>query len=106
MAWGRGLLERMQHPESKSLATDGSPSVAITHGLLRRRPIHDLAPFRLIAKEIDGSIQDDYAVFSDSKPLEYCAPQGGNAAMPLGDNHFIAKLLEQTIQGHVHERIR
>ena len=88
----------VQHPESKSLAPDGSPCVANTRGLLLRRPIRGFAPFRLIGKEVDRSAQDDYAVVSDITPLEYGSPQGVKANAPLSDNRAIAELLEEKLK--------
>jgi hypothetical protein len=63
--------EYYQHPESKSLAPDGSPCTANTRGLLRRRPIQAITPFRFTGKEVDRHVQDDANVFSDVRPLEY-----------------------------------
>jgi hypothetical protein len=88
----------VQHPESKSLASDGSPCVATTQGLLRRRPIHGLAPFRLMGKEIDRSTQDDFALFSDSKPLEYSHQPGDQANVPLSSHSAIAEILKRKIR--------
>jgi hypothetical protein len=86
------------YPEAKSLAPDGSPCRAATHGLLRRRPIHGLAPFRLMGKEIDRSIQDDFAVFSDSKPLEYGPQPLDQANVRLSTHGAITEMLKQRIQ--------
>jgi hypothetical protein len=49
----------VQHPESKSLAPDGSPCTATTHGLLRRRPIRGIPPLCLMGKEVDPGLPGD-----------------------------------------------
>ena len=88
----------VKHVEAKSLAPDGSPCVVNTQGLLQRRPIHGVAPFRLIGKEVDRSAQDDYAVLSDGTPLDYGTAEGARASAPLSDNRAIAQLLEEKIK--------
>lgn len=88
----------VQHAESKSSAPGGSPCVATTEGLLLRRPIHGLPAFHLIGKEVERSMQDDYAVVSDVKPLEYGIQQSGATNAPLSDNRSIARLLEEKIE--------
>lgn len=88
----------VRHPEAKSLAPDGSPCAATTHGLLRRRPIHGVPPFLLIGKEVDRSAQDDYAVFSDVKPLEYGSSQTSKARVPPSLQSSIVQMLEQKLK--------
>jgi hypothetical protein len=88
----------VQHPESKSLAPDGSPCTATTHGLLRRRPIRGVPPFRLMGKEVDRGMQDDYAVFSDVKPLEYGPSQSGEAHVPLSNQNRMVQMLERKLK--------
>jgi hypothetical protein len=88
----------VQHPEAKSLAPDGSPCTATTRGLLRRRPILGVPPFRLIGKEVDRSAQDDYAVFSDVKPLEYGSSQSGEANFSLSSQNSVVQMLEQKLK--------
>ena len=97
----------VQHVEAKSLAPGGPPCDANTQGLLQRRPIHGVAPFRLIGKEVDRSAQDDYAVVSDVTPLEYGTPQGAKVNVPLSDNRAIAELLEEKLKAvHIKELAR
>ena len=88
----------VRHPEAKSLAPDGSPCRAATHGLLRRRPIHGVSPFRLIGKEVDRSAQDDYAVFSDAKPLDYGSSQSGEVNLSPSSQNSIIQMLEQKLK--------
>ena len=72
--------EYFRHPEFKSLAPDGSPCVADTHGLLRRRPIEAIMPFNLMGKEVDRHKQDDVNVLSDIRPLQY-EQSGGSSGI-------------------------
>jgi hypothetical protein len=85
----------VRHPEAKSLAPDGSPCAATTQGLLRRRPIQGVPPFRLIGKEVDRSAQDDYAVFSDVTPLEYGTSRSDEEG---GSHSSIIQLLQQRMK--------
>jgi hypothetical protein len=92
--------EYTQHPEAKSLAPDGSPCTSTTRGLLRRRPIEAITPFRFIGKEVDRSMQDDLNVFSDVRPIEY-RPDGQQQAhksdiLPEG-HRYIARVVENNI---------
>jgi hypothetical protein len=93
--------EYTQHPEAKSLAPDGSPCTGTTRGLLRRRPIEAITPFRFIGKEVDRSMQDDLNVFSDVRPIEYQAnvqnEPSTSEIWPRGPSH-ITRVLEQTVE--------
>lgn len=87
----------VQHPEAKSLAPDGTPCTATTYGLLRRRPIHGVPPFRLIGKEVDRSAQADYAVFSDAKALDYGSSQSEENVL-MDNRNSIVQMLEQRLK--------
>ena len=93
--------EYTQHPEAKSLAPDGSPCTSTTRGLLRRRPIEAITPFRFIGKEGDRSMQDDLNVFSDVRPIEYRSDVQNQPrkreTWPEGHN-YIARTLEKNIE--------
>ena len=93
--------EYSQHPEAKSLAPDGSPCTGATRGLLRRRPIEAITPFRFIGKEVDRRMQDDLNVFSDVRPVEY-RPDGQNQPRERevwpGGHHHIARIVKQNFE--------
>jgi hypothetical protein len=93
--------EYTQHPEAKSFASDGSPCTSTTRGLLRRRPIEAITPFRFIGKEVDRRMQDDLNVFSDVRPIEYRADGQEQTRKPdiLPEGpHYIARVLEQNVE--------
>jgi len=46
------------HPEAKSLGPDGKECSFYTRGLLQRRPIKAMLPFRFIGKEIERKAQE------------------------------------------------
>jgi hypothetical protein len=93
--------EYTQHPEAKSLAPDGSPCTGTTRGLLRRRPIEAITPFRFIGKEVDRRMQDDLNVFSDVRPIEYqpvVQSQPRRLEIWPEGHHYIARTLEKTLE--------
>ena len=61
------------HPEAKSLRPDGKHCGAYTNGLLQRRPIEAMIPFRLIGKEIERKSQEgeDISALESTGPIEY-----------------------------------
>jgi hypothetical protein len=61
------------HPEAKSLGPDGKHCGAYTNGLLQRRPIEAMIPFRFIGKEIERKAQEgeDISVLESTGAVEY-----------------------------------
>jgi hypothetical protein len=88
----------VQHPELKSMAPHGSPCTAATHGLLQRRPVRALTPFGLIGKEVEGSIQDDFAVLSDAQVLEYGSLQDSEPISPSSGQTSFDRLLQRKLK--------
>jgi hypothetical protein len=67
------LWRHYLHREDKSLSPDGERCGAYTSGLLLRRPIQAMLPFRFIGKEIERRAQEgeDIGVIAGSGPLQY-----------------------------------
>ena len=61
------------HREAKSLGPDGKPCDFRTSGLLQRRPIKAMLPFRFIGKEIERKAQEgeDISVIESTGPIRY-----------------------------------
>jgi hypothetical protein len=61
------------HPEAKSLGPDGKPCGVDTKGLLQRRPIKAMKPFRFIGKEIERKAQEgeDISVLETPGLIQY-----------------------------------
>lgn len=61
------------HPEAKSLGPDGRECGFYTTGLLQRRPINAMLPFRFIGKEIERKAQEgeDISIIESSGPIRY-----------------------------------
>jgi hypothetical protein len=61
------------HPEAKSLGPDGKPSDFRTSGLLQRRPIKAMLPFRFIGKEVERKAQEgeDISAIESDGPIRY-----------------------------------
>ena len=75
-----GILWRHYlHPEDKSLSPDGECCGPYTSGLLLRRPIKAMLPFRFIGKEIERKAQEgeDISIAESREPIEYQAHQTG-----------------------------
>ena len=51
-----------------------------------------------MGQEVDRGMQDDYAVFSDVKPLEYGSSQSGEADVPLSNQSPIVQMLEMKLK--------
>jgi hypothetical protein len=51
-----------------------------------------------MGKEVDRGMQDDYAVFSDVKPLEYGSSPSGEAKVPLSNQSSIVQMLERKLK--------
>ena len=67
------LWRHYLHPENKSLSPDGERCGPYTSGLLLRRPIQAMLPFRFIGKEIERKAQEgeDISVVENTGPFEY-----------------------------------
>jgi ribosomal protein L34E len=65
------------HPEDKSLAPEGECCGPYTSGLLLRRPIQAMLPFRFIGKEIERKAQEgeDISIAESRGPIQYQARQ-------------------------------
>ena len=61
------------HPEAKSLGPDGKPCDFRTSGLLQRRPIKAMLPFRFIGKEVERKAQEgeDISAIESDGPIRY-----------------------------------
>jgi len=61
------------HPEAKSLGPDGKECDFYTRGLLQRRPIEAMRPFRFIGKEIERKAQEgeDISIVESTGPIRY-----------------------------------
>ncbi len=78
--FARLLIEYQEHPEAKSLAPDGGPCVAETHGLLRRA--HIIAgTFRYVGKETDRKWEEG----DDISVLEFKATEFGRAKTVIAE---------------------
>jgi len=97
------------HPEAKSLGPDGKPCDFRTSGLLQRRPIKAMLPFRFIGKEIERKAQEgeDISAMDSSGPIRYEPHQTTNTR--AGDPRWILRAkrfgLRQLIrESGVHQR--
>ena len=94
------LWRHYLHPEDKSLAPDGLRCGPYTSGLLLRRPIQAITPFRTIGKEIERSAQEgeDVSLLQNRGPVEYAPRQtirtrAADAALILRAKRFPLRLL-------------
>jgi hypothetical protein len=62
------------HPEAKALGPDGGPVTARTRGLLRRRPVHAVAPVQFIGKESNDLDARSTNTAGDHHTLTYNDP--------------------------------
>lgn len=85
------LWRHYLHPEDKSLAPDGERCGSYTSGLLLRRPIQAMLPFRFIGKEIERKAQEgeDISVLESTGPIRY--EPGQTAKTRAGDPRLILR---------------
>jgi hypothetical protein len=71
------LWRHYLHPEDKSLSPDGERCGPYTRGLLLRRPIQAITPFRKIGKEVERKAQEgeDISIVETRGPLQYAPRQ-------------------------------
>jgi hypothetical protein len=71
------LWRHFLHPEDKSLSPDGERCGPYTTGLLLRRPIQPMLPFRFIGKEIERKAQEgeDISIAETRGPIQYAPRQ-------------------------------
>lgn len=88
---GNVVWRHYLHPEAKSLGPDGKPCRAYTNGLLQRRPIEAMIPFRLIGKEIERKSQEgeDISALEFTGPIEY--QRGQTAKTRAADTGLIMR---------------
>ncbi|HYL16340.1 MAG TPA: hypothetical protein VEV41_25120 [Terriglobales bacterium] len=69
------LWRHYLHPEDKSLAPDGLRCGPYTSGLLLRRPIQAITPFRTIGKEVERTAQEGEDIECETPEGSVYSPQ-------------------------------
>jgi hypothetical protein len=92
------LWRHYLHTEDKSLSPDGERCDLYTRGLLLRRPIQAITPFKFIGKEIERKAQEgeDISVLENTGPVQYRHKQTANTR--AADLRLLKKLSQFSLR--------